>query len=67
VLLQLTERGHRIVTDVTTRRREEIASIVVNMPAQDRAGLVRALRSFAAVGEAADNEVERRQPVPGWE
>lgn len=67
VLLQLTERGQRIVTDVTTRRREEIASIVVNMPARDRVGLVRALRSFVAIGEAADNEAERRQPVLGWE
>jgi DNA-binding MarR family transcriptional regulator len=67
VLLQLTETGQRIVNDVTVRRREEIASIVVNMPARDRAGLVRALRSFAAVGEAADDGAERHRHVLGWE
>lgn len=67
VLLRLTETGQRIVNEVTARRREEIAAIVVKMPARDRAGLVTALRSFAAaVGEPVDEP--ERDPVPlGWE
>ncbi len=68
VLLRLTETGQRIVDDVTARRREEIAAIVVKMPAQDRVGLVKALRFFAdALGETVDEGGER-DPVPlGWE
>jgi glutamate-1-semialdehyde aminotransferase len=68
VLLRLTGTGQRIVDDVTARRREEIAAIVVKMPAQDRIGLVKALRVFAtALGEPAD-EAGERDPMPlGWE
>ena len=68
VLLRLTENGQRIVDEVTARRREEIAAIVVKMPAQDRIGLVKALRYFAtALGEPVDEAVER-DPVPlGWD
>jgi DNA-binding MarR family transcriptional regulator len=68
VLLTLTETGQRIVNEVTERRREQIASIVVNMPARDRAGLVKALRSFAAaLGEAADNEAGQRPLALSWD
>lgn len=68
VLLRLTETGQRIVNEVTARRREEIAAIVVNMSARDRAGLVKALSAFAtALGEVTDNEAERH-PLPlSWE
>jgi DNA-binding MarR family transcriptional regulator len=68
VLLRLTETGQRIVSEVTTRRREEIAAIVVKMPLRDRTGLVTALRSFAAaLGETAQDEAGRN-PVPlSWE
>ena len=68
VLLRLTETGQRIVDEVTARRREEIAAIVVKMPAEDRVGLVKALRFFAgALGEPVD-EAGERDPVPlGWE
>jgi DNA-binding MarR family transcriptional regulator len=79
VLLRLTATGHRIVEEVTARRREEIAAIVARMPARSRAGLVTAMRSFAAADResaAADREsaaADResggaaRDPVPlGW-
>ena len=66
VLLRLTETGERIVNEVTARRREEIAAIVVKMPARDRVGLVKALRFFAAaLGEPVDEP--EWDPVPlGW-
>jgi DNA-binding MarR family transcriptional regulator len=70
VLLRLTGPGQRIVDRVTARRREEIAAIVTRMTASDRAGLVKALRAFAAAGgEPAAEEGEReRDPVPlGWD
>ncbi|MFE1776654.1 MarR family winged helix-turn-helix transcriptional regulator [Streptomyces sp. NPDC059008] len=53
-LIQLTEDGRRIVDEVTTRRREEIAAIVGRMdPAQGEA-LVDALTAFTeAAGEPA--------------
>lgn len=50
VLLRLTEVGQRIVDEVTARRREEIAVIVGRMPARTRAGLVKAMHSFAVAG-----------------
>jgi DNA-binding MarR family transcriptional regulator len=66
VLLRLTEVGQRIVDEVTARRREEIAAIVARMPARSRAGLVQAMRSFAAAGGEPDDAAER-DPVPlGW-
>jgi DNA-binding MarR family transcriptional regulator len=53
-LVELTEDGRRIVDEVTTRRGEEIATIVSRMdPAQGKA-LVEALTAFAAAaGEPA--------------
>jgi DNA-binding MarR family transcriptional regulator len=70
VLLRLTGPGQRIVDRVTARRREEIAAIVTRMTVSDRAGLVKALRAFAAAGgEPPAEEAEReRDPVPlGWD
>jgi DNA-binding MarR family transcriptional regulator len=68
VLLRLTEVGQRIVDEVTARRREEIAAIVARMPARSRAGLVQAMRSFAAAGGEAPVSETERDPVPlGWE
>jgi DNA-binding MarR family transcriptional regulator len=67
VLLRLTETGQRIVNEVTARRREEIAAIVVKMPARDRAGLVKALQFFAAaLGEPVDESEWDPMPI-GWE
>ncbi len=71
VLLRLTETGHRIVGEVTARRRDEIAAIIARMPARSRAGLVSAMRSFAAAGGEPADEAERdpvplRGPGPAW-
>lgn len=51
VLLGLSDDGHRIVRDVTSTRREEIAAILGRMSDRKRAELVAAFRAFA---EAAD-------------
>lgn len=51
VLLELTDAGRSIVERVTAKRRAEIARIVADMPAGQRAELTAALRAFA---EAAD-------------
>lgn len=68
VLLRLTEVGRRIVDEVTARRREEIAAIVARMPARTRAGLVKAMRSFAAAGGEPPVAEPDRHPVPlGWQ
>ncbi|WP_433756788.1 MarR family winged helix-turn-helix transcriptional regulator [Nocardia sp. CA-135398] len=50
-IVDLTEHGRRIVTEVTARRRAEIARVVQTMPATQRQGLVRALTAFATAGE----------------
>jgi DNA-binding MarR family transcriptional regulator len=50
VLVRLTGAGERTVREVTARRREEIATIIARMPARSRAGLVTAMRAFAAAG-----------------
>lgn len=46
----LTARGRRVVREVTTHRRDEIADVVANMPERERRGLVRALTAFTAAG-----------------
>jgi DNA-binding MarR family transcriptional regulator len=50
VRLELTEAGRRTVTEATARRRAEIASVVAAIPEDQRADLVRALRTFAVAG-----------------
>lgn len=62
VLLGLTRSGKRIVRQVTTRRRAEIARIVAAMPAARRGALVSALRAFAA----AAGEPEASTSALGW-
>jgi DNA-binding MarR family transcriptional regulator len=49
-VLRLTAPGHRVVDEVTAHRRAGIAAIVTRMPADQRAGLVVALRAFADAG-----------------
>jgi DNA-binding MarR family transcriptional regulator len=67
VLLQLTPAGRQLVSAVTARRREEIAAVIAKMSARDRAGLVRALRAFAAAGgEYPAEEIERDLVSLGW-
>jgi DNA-binding MarR family transcriptional regulator len=68
VLLQLTQMGKELVDSVTERRREEIAAVIAKMSARDRAGLIRALRAFAAAGqEYPAEQIERDLVSLGWE
>jgi DNA-binding MarR family transcriptional regulator len=62
VLLDLTAAGRRIVRQVTSRRRTEIARIVKQMPAQQRGSLINALRAFAV----AAGEPEPDETTWGW-
>ncbi len=50
LLAELTQRGRKVVRQVTTHRRREIARIVEKMPPTERRGLVRALTAFTAAG-----------------
>ncbi|WP_329045691.1 MarR family transcriptional regulator [Amycolatopsis sp. NBC_01488] len=50
IVLQLTKEGARLVRQVTTRRRKEIAKIVAKMPDDARQGLVDVLAAFAEAG-----------------
>ena len=53
VLIGLTHEGARLVSEVTARRRAEIAAIVAAMPQEGRGDVVAALDAFAhAAGEA---------------
>ncbi|WP_035841589.1 MarR family winged helix-turn-helix transcriptional regulator [Kitasatospora azatica] len=50
IRIELTAEGARTVVDATDRRRAEIARVVAQMPEDQRAGLVSALRAFAEAG-----------------
>jgi hypothetical protein len=50
VSIELAPSGRRLVDAVTARRRDEIATVVANVPARERAATVRALH---ALGDAA--------------
>lgn len=68
VLLRLTEPGQQIVGEVIARRRQEITVIVTKMSDEDRAGLVKALRAFAAAGGEPSEEERERDLIPlGWD
>jgi DNA-binding MarR family transcriptional regulator len=58
LLAALTPRGRKVVRQVTSHRRAEIARIVEKMPPSERHGLVRALTAFTTAGgePAADFE-----------
>ena len=64
VLLGLTVDGQRIVRDVTTTRREEIAAILERMSDRKRAELVRAFHAFAAAANEPD--VTAAAGALGW-
>jgi len=51
VILRLTADGHRLVGQVQARRHEEIATIVARLPADQRAGLVQALRALTVAAD----------------
>ncbi|HVK24139.1 MAG TPA: MarR family transcriptional regulator [Actinokineospora sp.] len=48
--VSLTQAGTTVVSDVTQRRRAEIARVVAAMPVASRGGLVAALTAFAEAG-----------------
>lgn len=48
VLIQLTPRGAQLVDDVTARRRRELATILHDLPAEERGRLRHAFEAFAA-------------------
>jgi DNA-binding MarR family transcriptional regulator len=57
VRVSLTNAGAELVTEVSRRRRAEIATIVERMPAADRDSVVVALRAFAdAAGEVPEQD-----------
>jgi DNA-binding MarR family transcriptional regulator len=57
VRLTLTPAGRRLVDEVTTRRRTDLARIVADMPDQHRAPVIAALHAFAtAAGEVPEQE-----------
>jgi DNA-binding MarR family transcriptional regulator len=60
LLAALTPRGRKVVRQVTSHRRAEIARIVEKMPPSERHGLVRALTAFTTAGgePAADLDGE---------
>jgi DNA-binding MarR family transcriptional regulator len=66
--LILTEAGHRVVHEATSRRRAEIARIVTAMPPERRGAMVEALQAFAdAAGEPQiDPGAYGEVMLPGW-
>jgi len=50
LVVELTARGHRMVTVVTAERRRILAEIVATMPEDERHGLVSALTAFTRAG-----------------
>jgi DNA-binding MarR family transcriptional regulator len=68
IALRPTEPGRRIVDDVTAHRRKEIAAIVTRMPADQRSGLVAALRAFTdAGGEPSASPTTHDALAVGWD
>ncbi|RCG23584.1 MarR family transcriptional regulator [Streptomyces diacarni] len=66
-LLALTEAGHRIVSEVTARRRAEIDAIVSRMEPGQRSALVEALTAFSEASEDAPVRTHGRDLYPlGW-
>lgn len=65
VLLDLTDDGRRLVARVTSRRRREIGRIVTAIPQDERAALVRALRTFAEASGEPEPRPETTAAL-GW-
>ncbi|MFI0510923.1 MarR family winged helix-turn-helix transcriptional regulator [Streptomyces sp. WSLK1-5] len=67
-LLQLTDEGRRTVSDVTARRRSEIAAIVEKLRPTQRLALIEALAAFnEAGGEPLAPALDEAEPHPlGW-
>jgi DNA-binding MarR family transcriptional regulator len=66
VVLRLTEDGHQLVERVQAHRHAEIAAIVGRLPAEQRTGLVHALRALViAADEPAVDPLTGPVPYPG--
>jgi DNA-binding MarR family transcriptional regulator len=66
-VLRLTPEGGRIVEVVTTRRRQEIASIVERLAPEQRAALIAALNAFTEAGGEPDAPSRPMELHPlGW-
>ncbi|MFE0702028.1 MarR family winged helix-turn-helix transcriptional regulator [Streptomyces sp. NPDC058872] len=64
--LSLTEAGHRVVHDVTARRREEIRAILQRLAPGRRAALLDALGAFNSAGrEPGTGDAAAPHPL-GW-
>jgi DNA-binding MarR family transcriptional regulator len=57
VRISLRPAGRQLIQEVSERRREEIAAILLRMPTTDRGAALRALRAFAeAAGEVPEQD-----------
>ena len=63
VRIGLTRAGRRIIDDVTKRRRLEIASLVANVPKEDRVSVVEALQQLCETA----GEVPEQDWSLGWD
>jgi DNA-binding MarR family transcriptional regulator len=61
VLVSITGAGRQVVDQATTRRRTLLAEILERLPAEQRAAVAEAFRSFAA---AAGEVPDRQWPAP---
>ncbi|WP_433432161.1 MarR family winged helix-turn-helix transcriptional regulator [Nonomuraea sp. CA-141351] len=62
-LMRLTDEGHRIVDQVTARRRQEISAIVTRMSTEQRRALISAMNAFNEAG--GESPVNAPHPL-GW-
>ncbi|MEV4333515.1 MarR family transcriptional regulator [Streptomyces sp. NPDC049597] len=66
-VLQLTGEGRRLVEDVTSRRRQEIATIVERLAPEQRSALIEALTAFTEAGGEPSAEADEGVLHPlGW-
>ncbi len=63
IRLTLAKRGQKLVTDVTERRRIEIARLLAAIPTEQRGALVEALQHLSA----AAGEVPEQDWSTGWD
>ncbi|OKK04470.1 hypothetical protein AMK26_14055 [Streptomyces sp. CB03234] len=67
-VLQLTDEGRRLVEHVTSKRRQEIATIVERLAPEQRSALIDALTAFTEAGGEPPVEAGERGPLHplGW-
>ena len=67
VAIDLTPAGRRLVDDVTSRRRREVAAIVARMHPASRTALVAALTAFTEAGGEPPVDARRDAFPLGWD